>query len=44
MGEKLTNTPEIIEHKGVQILFDNLSGLKGQELADALKAVSTAMI
>ncbi len=44
MGEKLTKTAEIIEHKGVQILFDNLSGLEGQELADALKAVSQAMI
>jgi hypothetical protein len=43
MGEKLTNTAEIIEHKGVQILVDNLSGLKGQELADALKAVNTVM-
>jgi len=44
MGEKLTKTAEIIEHKGVQIVFDNLSGLKGQELADALKAVSRAMV
>jgi hypothetical protein len=43
MGEKLTKTAEIIEHKGVQILLDNLSGLKGQELTDALKAVNTAM-
>ncbi len=44
MGAKLTDTAEIIEHKGVQILFDNLSSLKRQELANALKAVSTAMI
>jgi len=43
MGEKLTKTAEIIEHKGVQVLVDNLSGLKGQELADALKAVNTVM-
>ncbi len=43
MGEKLTKTAEIIEHKGVQILLDNLSGLKGQELTDALKAVNTVM-
>ncbi len=43
MGEKLTNTAEIIEHKGVQILFDNLTGLKRQELVNALKAVSKAM-
>ncbi len=44
MGEKLTDTAEIVEHKGVTILFDNLSGLKRQELANALKAVSMAMI
>lgn len=44
MGEKLTSTAEIIEHKGVQILFNDFTGLQGQELADALKAVSRAML
>jgi hypothetical protein len=44
MGDKLTKTGEIIEHKGVQILYNDFRGLKGQELADALKAISRAMI
>ena len=44
MGEKLTDTAEIIEHKGVQIVFHDLSGLKGRVLADALIDISQAMI
>jgi hypothetical protein len=44
MGEKLTKTAEIIEHKGVQILLNDFRGLQGQELADALKAISRAML
>jgi len=44
MGEKLTETAEIIEHKGVKILFNDFSGLQGQKLANALKEVSRAMI
>jgi len=44
MGEKLTETAEIIEYKGVQILFNDFSGLRGQELADALRASTKAMI
>lgn len=43
MGEKLTATAEIIDHKGVQILLNDFSSLKGQELADALKAISQVM-
>ncbi len=44
MGEKLTETAEILEHKGVEILFNDFRGLQGQQLADALKAVSRAML
>ncbi len=44
MGERLTDKAEIIEYKGVQILFNDFSGLKGQELADAIKSSSKAMI
>jgi hypothetical protein len=44
MGEKLTKTSEIIEHKGVQILLNDFSGLKGQEIGEAIKATSKAMI
>ena len=44
MDEKLTKTAEIIEYKGVQILFNDFKGLQGQGLADALKAVSRAML
>ena len=44
MGERLTETAEIIEHKGVKILFNDFSGLQGQKLANALKDVSRAMI
>jgi hypothetical protein len=44
MSEKLTKTAEMIEYKGVQILFNDFKGLQGQELADALKAVSRAML
>jgi hypothetical protein len=43
MGEKLTKTAEIIEHKGVQILFNDFKGLQGQQLADALKEIARAM-
>ncbi len=44
MGEKLTKTAELIDHNGVEILFNDFRGLQGQELADALKAVSRAML
>lgn len=44
MGEKLTKTAELIEHKGVQVLFNDFRGLQGQQLADALKDVSRAML
>ena len=37
MGERLTSTAEIIEYRGVQVLFNDFSGLKGQEIADAIK-------
>lgn len=43
MGEKITATAEIVTHKGAKILINDFGGLKGQELADALKSVSQAM-
>ena len=44
MGERLNKTGEIIEYEGAQILFNDFSGLKGQELADALKASTKVML
>lgn len=43
MGQKLTRTGEVIEHRGAQILFNDFSGLSGHELTDALKEISRAM-
>jgi hypothetical protein len=44
MRERLTSTAEIIEYKGVQILFNDFSGLKGQEISDAIRACNKVMI
>jgi len=43
MGERLTKTAEIIEYEGVQILFNDFTGMKGREFADAFRANNKAM-
>lgn len=44
MGHRITRTAEIIEHKGVQILVNDFTGLTGREIADAIKENSRAMV
>ena len=44
MRQKITRTAEIIEYKGVKILVNDFSGLSGQEIVDAIKENSRAMI
>jgi hypothetical protein len=44
MGQKISRTAEIIEHKGVQILLNDFTGLNGREIVDAIKENSRAMI
>jgi hypothetical protein len=44
MEEKIAATAEIITYKGAKILFSDFSGLTDQELTNALKSVSRAMM
>ncbi len=37
MEQKLGRTARIVQHKGVEILISDYSGLKGQELMEAMK-------
>jgi len=37
MEQKLGRTAKIVQHKGVEILISDYSGLKGQELIEAMK-------
>lgn len=37
MEQKLGRTAKIVQHKGVEILISDYSGLKGQQLIDAMK-------
>ncbi len=44
MPEKISANSEIITYKGAKILFSDFSGLADQQLTEALKSVSRAMI
>ena len=44
MDRKLSGTVKIVQHKGVEIIISDYSGLKGRELTEGLKENTKAMV